>query len=105
MAIHTEFEINVNRRHPFTLNVIRLSATKQSLLMNEAEDIAARNAPAFSNLTFDPNAKRRHHFQAMGLFWSDELPHENSITELEGDYYRLVVFLLSYRAVLTRGDD
>ena len=73
--------------------------------MNEAEDIALRNAPAFANLAFDPNATRKLHLQAMGFCWSDELPHQNGIAELEGDYYRLVVFLLSYRAVQTRGED
>lgn len=71
--------------------------------MNEAEDIAIRNAPAFSELVFDSKATRRHHLQAMAFFWSDELPHENSEAELEYDYYRFVIFLLSYRAELTRG--
>jgi hypothetical protein len=59
-----------------------------------------RNASAFEKLQFDEHAIRKHHLQASGFFWSDELPHENDVTELEPDYHRLIVFLISYRAQL-----
>ena len=51
-------------------------------------------------MQFDERAERSHHFQASGFFWSDELPHENNVTELQDDYFKLVVFLISYRAQL-----
>jgi len=68
--------------------------------MLEIDDVVTRNAPAFERLQFDDCAERIHHFQASGFYWSDELPHENQITDLEDDYFRLVVFLISYRAQL-----
>ena len=42
MAIHAEFEINVNRRHPVTLNVPRLK-TETTNSMRIRLSIAARN--------------------------------------------------------------
>ena len=59
-----------------------------------------RNVSAFEKLQFDEHAVWKHHLQASGFFWSDELPHENDVTELEPDYHRLIVFLISYRAQL-----
>ena len=73
--------------------------------MSEAEDIAERNAPAFGRLFFSDSATRKHHLQASGFYWSDELPHEHGVTELEDDYYRLIVYLISYRAQLVRENE
>ena len=66
----------------------------------EVDDVVTRNASAFEKLQFEEHAQRKHHLQASGFFWSDELPHENDVTELEPDYHRLIVFLISYRAQL-----
>jgi hypothetical protein len=66
--------------------------------MTEVDDIVDRNARAFSGLRFDENATRHYHIQGCGFYWSDELPHKHGQSDLERDYHRLIIFLVSYRS-------